>query len=64
MTTEKLLAGRLPGSVDGALALMHSGAGLPRRDGVRWFLMLYRAVTEDVHALVGPAGTGRPSRET
>jgi hypothetical protein len=29
---------------------------LPRRDGVRAFLTLYRAVTEDVHALVGPAG--------
>ena len=29
---------------------------LPRRDGVRFFLTLYRAVTEDVHALVGPAG--------
>jgi uncharacterized protein DUF5995 len=57
MTTEELLARRLPGSVDGVLALMHSlEQSLPRRDGVRSFLMLYRAVTEDVHALVGPAG--------
>ena len=57
MTTEELLGRRLPGSVDGVLALMHSlEQALPRRDGVRAFLMLYRAVTEHVHALVGPAG--------
>ena len=57
MTTDELLARRLPGSVDGVLALMHSlEQALPRRDGVRSFLTLYRAVTEDVHALVGPVG--------
>ena len=57
MTTDELLAGRLPGSVGGVLALMHAlEEALPRRDGVRVFLRLYRAVTEDVHAIVGPAG--------
>jgi hypothetical protein len=57
MTAEELLARRLPGSVTGVLALMHAlEQALPRRDGVRSFLLLYRAVTEDVHALVGPAG--------
>jgi Family of unknown function (DUF5995) len=57
MTADELLARRFPGSVDGVLALMHElEQALPRRDGVRSFLTLYRAVTEDVHALVGPAG--------
>jgi Family of unknown function (DUF5995) len=57
MTPEELLARRLPGSVNGVLTLMHAlEEALPRRDGVRAFLTLYRAVTEDVHALVGPAG--------
>jgi Family of unknown function (DUF5995) len=57
MTAEELLARRLPGSVTGVLALMHAlEQALPRRDGVRAFLTLYRAVTEEVHALVGPAG--------
>jgi len=57
MTADELLARRLPGSVGGVLALMHElEEALPRRDGVRSFLQLYRAVTEDVHALVGPVG--------
>ena len=57
MTPDELLARRLPGSVNGVLVLMHAlEQALPRRDGVRAFLTLYRAVTEDVHALVGPAG--------
>ena len=57
MTPDELLARRLPGSVGGVLALMHAlEETLPRRDGVRVFLRLYRAVTEDIHALVGPAG--------
>jgi Family of unknown function (DUF5995) len=57
MTADALLARRLPGSVPGVLALMYAlEQALPRRDGVRFFLTLYRAVTEDVHALVGPAG--------
>ena len=57
MTAEELLARRLPRSVNGVLTLMHElEQTLPRRDGVRAFLTLYRAVTEDVHALVGPAG--------
>jgi hypothetical protein len=57
VNAEELLARRLPGSVGGVLALMHAlEQALPRRDGVRAFLSLYRAVTEDVHALVGPAG--------
>jgi Family of unknown function (DUF5995) len=57
MTADELLARRLPGSVNGVLTLMHAlEQALPRRDGVRAFLTLYRAVTEDVHALVGPAG--------
>jgi hypothetical protein len=57
MTADELLARRLPGSVNGVLTLMHAlEQALPRRDGVRAFLSLYRAVTEDVHALVGPAG--------
>jgi Family of unknown function (DUF5995) len=56
MTADELLARRFPGSVGGVLALMHElEQALPRRDGVRSFLTLYRAVTEDVHALVGPA---------
>jgi hypothetical protein len=58
VTADDLLARRLPGSVGGVLALMHElEEALPRRDGVRFFLRLYRAVTEDVHAIVGPAGT-------
>jgi len=57
MTADELLARRLPGSVGGVLALMHAlEQAMPRRDGVRAFLTLYRAVTEDVHALVGPVG--------
>jgi hypothetical protein len=57
VTPDELLARRLPGSVGGVLALMHAlEQALPRRDGVRAFVTLYRAVTEDVHALVGPAG--------
>lgn len=57
MTADELLARRLPGSIGGVLALMHElEEALPRRDGVRSFLQLYRAVTEDVHALVGPVG--------
>jgi hypothetical protein len=57
MRADDLLARRLPGSVGGVLTLMHElEEALPRRDGVRFFLRLYRAVTEDVHAIVGPAG--------
>jgi hypothetical protein len=57
VTADELLARGLPGSVGGVLALMHAlEQALPPRDGVRAFLTLYRAVTEDVHALVGPAG--------
>ncbi len=57
MTADELLARRLPGSVGGVLALMHElEEALPRRDGVCSFLRLYRAVTEDVHAIVGPVG--------
>jgi hypothetical protein len=57
VNADELLARRLPGSVAGVVALMHAlEEALPRRDGVRSFLTLYRAVTEDVHALVGPAG--------
>jgi hypothetical protein len=57
MNADELLARRLPGSIGGVLALMHAlEEALPRRDGVRSFLTLYRAVTEDVHAIVGPVG--------
>jgi hypothetical protein len=49
MTVDELLGGRFPRRVDDVVALMRGlEAALPPRDGVAWFLRLYRPVTEGI----------------
>ena len=55
MSLEDVLRAPLPDRVDEVAERMRSiENALPRRDGVRAFTSLYRAVTEDVDALVQP----------
>jgi Family of unknown function (DUF5995) len=60
VSVDTLLAGRLPCRMRDVIELMQElEAALPREDGVRAFLRLYRAVTEAVDGAVGAGSAYR-----